>query len=186
MTHLSDAAGQQLALTLEFFGGAPGYLAKLVDLVHSHQRKQEAIAEQEYESETVHNERERIEELKVYQLVKALAGAPAWKSHAQAQEFPIDATPLSARFSASRASSSPSPPLASASPLPATTQPVSASRPTSVQSVSSSSPPPSSPSAVSSSSASPTLDEDEDEDEEREGENGDQIEDNVSTPSPTN
>jgi hypothetical protein len=82
-------------LTLEFFGGAPGYLAKLVDLVHAHRKRVEGAGENE--SEGVRSERERIEELRVYQLAKALTGAPSWTKSADTQGFTID-VPLSARL----------------------------------------------------------------------------------------
>jgi hypothetical protein len=92
-----DGGGRQITLPLEFFGGAPGYLAKLVDLVHAHRKRVEDSGTRENESEGVRTERERIEELRVYQLAKALSGAPSWAKSADTQGFPIDA-PLSARL----------------------------------------------------------------------------------------
>lgn len=97
LSRRSDGGGRQLDLTLEFFGGAPGYLAKLVDLVLAHQKRYENNGNRpDQESDGVRLERERMEELRVYQLAKALAGAPAWKD-SSARDFPLD-VPLKAQF----------------------------------------------------------------------------------------
>jgi hypothetical protein len=65
--------------------------------VHAHRRRVEDAGARENESAGVRTERERIEELRVYQLAKALSSAPAWTKSTATQGFPIDA-PLSARL----------------------------------------------------------------------------------------